>query len=395
MAFMQITNSYKQIEPISIIKAETFVFRAPIDTPVMTSFGTMYDRPSVLVRLEDREGNYGWGEVWCNFPTCGAEHRARLITEVLVPLLVEQSLILPVETFSFLTQKLHILKIQCGEPGPIDQAIAGIDIAIWDLIARKENKPLYHLLNNKKTDKVPVYASGIHPDGALKTISNCRRQGYRSFKVKVGFGHEDDYHTVTQIIKHLRDDEVLMLDANQAWTLAQAKEFVNQISNLPIQWLEEPFAADRPEAEWAELSSEFSLHIAAGENIRGKNNFIETISAGNIAIIQPDACKWGGITGCLQVAKKALMAGKRYCPHYLGGGIGLIASAHILAAAGGDGLLEVDVNPNPLRKCLAMPYPIIQNGVFIMPGSPGLGVEPDFEMSEKFLVSTYCYISNP
>jgi len=312
----------------------------------------------------------------------------------MMPLLAEQSLILPVETFSFLTQKSHILKIQCGEPGPIDQAIAGIDIAIWDLIARKNNKPLYNLFNNKKVDEVPVYASGIHPKGALKTISDCQKLGYRAFKVKVGFGHDADYHTITQIIKQLHDDDVLMLDANQAWSLAQAKEFVSRISNFSIQWLEEPLSADRPEAEWAELSSGFPLHLAAGENIRGHKKFSNTISAGHISVVQPDACKWGGVTGCLQVGKEALIAGRRYCPHYLGGGIGLLASAHILAAAGGNGLLEVDVNPNPLRNCLAIPYPTIQNGVFIMPDSPGLGVEPDFETSEKFLVSTYRYLSS-
>lgn len=386
-------NSYKQIGPISISKAESFVFRAPIDIPVKTSFGTMYDRPSVLVRLEDQEGNYGWGETWCNFPNCGAEHRARLIIEVLIPLLVEQSSILPVETFSFLTRKSHILKIQCGEPGPIAQAIAGIDIAIWDLIARKKNKPLFNFLSNKIMDEVPVYASGIHPHEALDTLSDCRKQGYRSFKLKVGFGLTVDHHTVSQVIEQLNDDETLMLDANQAWNLAQAKEFVSKISNFPIQWLEEPLAADRPKKEWEELSSSFPLSLAGGENIRGSNNFADTISAGHITVIQPDACKWGGITGCMEVAKMALMAGKRYCPHYLGGGIGLLASAHILAAAGGDGLLEVDVNPNPLRHCLAMPHPKIQNGAFILPNSPGLGAEPNLKMAEEFLISTYRYQS--
>ena len=179
-----------------------------------------------------------------------------------------------------------------------------------------------------------------------------------------------------------------MLDANQAWSLAEAKNFTARNIRFPIEWLEEPLAADRPEAEWAELSLASAVPLAAGENLRGVEDFSKVISAGHIAVIQPDVCKWGGVTGCLQVARKTIKAGKRYCPHYLGGGIGLLASAHILAAAGGEGLLELDINPNPLREGLAMPFPGIKDGNFFMPASPGLGVEPDFEIVKKYLVAS-------
>jgi L-alanine-DL-glutamate epimerase-like enolase superfamily enzyme len=121
------------------------------------------------------------------------------------------------------------------------------------------------------------------------------------------------------------------------------------------------------------------------------SNFSQKIKAGNITVIQPDACKWGGVTGCLAVAQEAINAGRRYCPHYLGGGIGLIASAHILAAVGGDGMLEIDANPNPLRECLAVPYPKMDCGDFIMPEKPGLGIEPDMELAKEFLVSSFRY----
>ncbi|MGA9537590.1 MAG: hypothetical protein WBR24_16930 [Desulfobacterales bacterium] len=221
------------LEAISLAKAETFVFRARIDTPVRTSFGTMYDRPSVLIRLEDKDGAYGWGEVWCNFPSVGAEHRANLINEVLIPLLFEQSSIQPTETLSFLTPKTHILTIQCGEPGPLSQAIAVLDIAIWDLIARKRGKPLYTLLSTKAVEKIPVYASGINPEESLKTVNDCRKEGYRAFKLKAGFGHEFDFPNINRIFEQLSANETLMLDAKQAWSLAEAKKL--SIKYLIIQ----------------------------------------------------------------------------------------------------------------------------------------------------------------
>ncbi len=384
-------TNIEKFEPISLAKAETLVFTAQIESPVRTSFGVMYDRPSVLVRLEDKDGVHGWGEVWCNFPNGGAHHRARLITEVLLPLLSTRPHIVATEVLPFLTQRTHILGIQCGEPGPLAQAIAGLDIAVWDLLARKNGRPLYTLLSNRRVEKIPVYASGINPEKSLKTVTDCREKGYRAFKLKVGFGADIDCRNISRVAGQLSPHEALMLDANQAWGLAEARDFLSEIGSFPVQWIEEPLPADRPAAEWAELSSASPIPLAVGENMRGFEEFAGTISDGHIAVIQPDACKWGGVTGCEQVARMAIQAGRRYCPHYLGGGIGLIASAHILAAAGGDGLLEVDINPNPLREGLAAPFPKIKDGFLVLPDKPGLGVEPDLRAVKNYLVSNKEY----
>ena len=106
------------------------VFRVPIDEPVQTSLGIMYDRPAVLVRVEDSEGAVGWGEIWCNFPGVGAEHRARVLESAIAPILLEWEWKTPEHAFRELSRRLHILGIQCGEPGTIAQAIAGADIAL-------------------------------------------------------------------------------------------------------------------------------------------------------------------------------------------------------------------------------------------------------------------------
>ena len=77
--------------PVRLKRAEASVYRIPIDEPVQTSFGVMHDRPAVVVRLEDSEGLIAWGEVWCNFPSVGAEHRARLFNSVVAPILLGQA----------------------------------------------------------------------------------------------------------------------------------------------------------------------------------------------------------------------------------------------------------------------------------------------------------------
>ena len=74
---------------LTLARIDVHVLRCPIATPVRTSFGVMHDRPAVLVRIEDTDGAHGWGEVWCNFPSCGAEHRARLVETVIAPLALD------------------------------------------------------------------------------------------------------------------------------------------------------------------------------------------------------------------------------------------------------------------------------------------------------------------
>ena len=75
---------------LRLISLQAFVLRCPSPVPVRTSFGTMHDRPAVFVRAESADGAVGWGEIWCNFPACGAEHRARLLDTVVAPLLLKQ-----------------------------------------------------------------------------------------------------------------------------------------------------------------------------------------------------------------------------------------------------------------------------------------------------------------
>lgn len=365
--------------------AEIFVFRAPIDAPVRTSFGVMHDRPAVLLRVEDEDGLCGWGEAWCNFPSCGAEHRGRLLAETVLPSALSASWRDPGGLVGEVARKLRILRLQADEPGPMDQALACLDIALWDLAARRAGVPLHALLGDAAMTAMPAYASGINHPGVAETVARTRQEGYRAFKVKIGFGREQDEANIRAALGSLLPGERLAADANQAWTLEQALEALPRLRRYPLLWVEEPLACDRPAAEWAALAAAGRFTLAAGENIRGEAAFDGAIAAASVRVVQPDVCKWGGLTGCLRVARAALAAGLHYCPHYLGGGIGLLASAHLLAAVGGDGLLEVDCNPNPLRELLAAPFPRLRDGRFLLSDAPGLGVAPDMGAVEKLL----------
>lgn len=376
-------------EPMVICRASIYVFRATIARPVRTSFGVMHTRPAVLLRLEDSHGYVGWGEAWCNFPSCGAEHRARLLESVLVPALLHQPFTTAVQAHDCLAQKIAILALQADEPGPLAQCLAAVDIALWDIYARRQCLPLHRALGGTGSGCVPAYASGINPDVVLESIEQCRAEGFRAFKCKVGFDDTADRDNIRQGLNALHDKEILAIDANQAWTLPEALHMAEYLQDVPLAWLEEPLRCDTHISQWELLARHCSVPLAAGENLRSRAAFRECIDSAAIAIVQPDLCKWGGLTHCLWVAQEALHAGRRYYPHYLGGGIGLMASAHLLAAVGGDGLLEIDVNANPLREGLAQSFPALRDGMLYLNDEPGLGVSPDLDGMRQHLVGEW------
>jgi L-alanine-DL-glutamate epimerase-like enolase superfamily enzyme len=361
--------------PIQIKKVESFVYRAPINKPVQTSFGIMHDRPAVAIRLEDHEGYVGWGEIWCNFPSVGAEHRARLFDSIVAPILLEKIWASPVEAFQELTKRLHILAIQCGEPGTIAQAIAGADIALWDLLGRKLGKPLWELFGG--TPLIETYASGISPTNPEAIAAKKWTDGFRAFKLKVGFGQDRDYSNLESLRNLLGPDTKIMIDANQAWDLDSAARQIQHLAPLNPFWVEEPIAADHPIKDWQMLAAQSSAPLAAGENMRGEQQFNDAIKSRAFRVIQPDIGKWGGFSGCIPVAKAICASNLLFCPHWLGGGIGLVASMHLKAAVGQAGFVEVDSNPNCLREAMAMPYPVISDGTILLSNEPGLGIAPE------------------
>ena len=366
------------LAPLALRSVEAFVFRWPVKTPVRTSFGTMRDRPALFIRATDVDGHSGWGEVWCNFPACGAEHRAQLVTTVMAPLLEGNEFTGPLQAFEHLTRCTAVLALQSGEPGPIAQAIAGIDLALWDLCARRAKQPLWRFLGGD-SGRIGVYASGINPDQPEAMALAKRAEGYDAFKLKIGFGVERDLANLQAMRDAIGPDSALMVDANQGWTLAQALEFVPRLERFNLGWLEEPLRADRPWREWQALRASTPLPLAAGENIAGLQAFEDALSASVLTVVQPDAAKWGGISGCWDVIARVHAAGARFCPHYLGAGIGLLASGHLLAATGGDGWLEVDANENPLRSTLCGALGDVDAGRVDLGDAPGIGIDPDLD----------------
>lgn len=371
-------------DPIRIARIETFRLRAEVKGLPSSSLGTMQDRNGLLVRIEDPDGAFGWGEVWCNFPPHAGESRQQLLQTVIAPELIGKSFDRPGDVRPSLEERWTRMATHVGEPGPFGHCIAGIDMAMWDLRSRRNGQPLSALLGTDPADSIRVYASTLDPARAGALAAEFAAAGHNAFKLKVGHDPDRDRDLVGSVRESLGDGPAIMVDANQSWSPAEAGDCINRLAQYDLTFAEEPISALAPMADWVDLAKRTEVPLAAGENICGDAPYAEHMAAGALTVYQPDVAKWGGIGGCANVGRRAVEAGLVYCPHFMGTGIGLAASMHLLAAAGGPGFVELDSNANPLRTDLCDLDLTVSGGRLRVPTGHGIGVEPEQEAIQRY-----------
>ena len=378
-----------------IVSVTALLLRAAVVRPMVTSFATLRERTVLLVRIEDRDGACGWGEAYCNFPVHGGEHRLALLREMFAPRLLDRRPGAVADCFDEWTRETAVLALQTGEPGPIAQCIAALDMALWDLAGRRCGLPLAHLLAESRAPSVAAYATGLDPQGLPGSLLAQQALGHTAFKLKLGFGPARDAESVATA-RAVAPDAWLALDSNQAWDVDEARRMAHALERHDPVWLEEPLRADAPLDDWRRLAADSPIALAAGENQFTEAALCRMVDSGLFRFIQPDPVKWGGITGTARVAARARDAGVVFCPHYIGSGLGWAACLHLVAALGGAGsLVEVDPNENPLREMLAQPYPPLRAGGYAVPDGPGLGVAPDLRAAAPYLVDSFVLGSRP
>ncbi len=374
-------------DPIDIARIDSFCLRAAADSLPMSSLGAMQARNGLLVRIEDSHGAFGWGEIWCNFPPHAGQSRQQLLTTVIAPELIGRTFESVDDVRSGLERRWSIMAGHVGEPGPFGHCFAGIDMALWDLLARRAGKSLGSFLSDRPAASVQVYASTLNPARAPELAREFSANGHRAFKLKVGNDPRRDDALVAGVREALGAGPAIMIDANQSWSVDAAAEAINRLASYDLTFAEEPIAAATPKAEWLRLKDLSKVPLAAGENICADDDYAAHLDAGALTYYQPDVAKWGGIGGCASVGRKITDAGFVYCPHYMGTAIGLAASLHLLAAVGGDGFVEIDSNDNPLRTALCDLDLGVTEGRVQVPRGDGIGVVPDPHALSRYQIN--------
>jgi D-galactarolactone cycloisomerase len=366
----------RSIEPIAL--------EAPLPKAVDTPITAIRTVVALLVAVQDEDGVEGWGEVWCNFPRFGVHHRARLLREVFAPALVNRTFASPAAAWAHMTAMSNVLRLQSGESGPIAAVIAGIDIALHDIVARRALQPLWRMLGGS-SGRVPVYASLSRADDCRPAVERALASGFRALKLRSS-GTIADHVAVVRPVRALVGATCdLMLDLNSSWDANAAIATVGELSGEGLAWLEEPLPVDAPVDTWRRLADAAPMPLAGGENMVTPQMFDDALAHRALAVLQPDVTKWGGFSGGLPLARRIVADGRRYCPHMFTGAPGVLASAHLLAASNSpDGLLEYGVNHNPVRDCLLDRVP--EAGMLDLGERPGLGLDVDRRRLEPYRI---------
>ena len=331
---------------------------------------------TLLVKVETDAGIVGWGEA---FP-----HRIWPAVKSLLETLIAPACIGAEATDISALMKMLIYRVHgVGRAGPVMYALSGVDIALWDILGKATNKPIYMLLGGAQCEKLPAYASLLKYAETPVVVRYCEEalgRGYSDLKV-----HETGREEITAAAQLLRrhNGGSLIVDVNAPWTLQEALSAIAPLRELRLKWIEEP-VWPLEEFDAARQISASGVPVAIGENVLTPTDFARLIESRAVDYVQPSVAKIGGISIMRDIVEAANKANVAVAPHSAYFGPGLIATAHVSAALARTPMIErlyCDLTESPFGDWYE---PV--DGYLALPQGPGLGIDPDPGILEKIRV---------
>ncbi len=364
---------------MKITKAESILVSIPFEaggTPPWSFGGEPANRfDTLLVRLETDSGLVGWGEAFSRNRDSALK---QVIDTRLLPLVIGRN----AERIAKIKFDLEFQLHNFGRVGAMEYGIAAIDIALWDILGKSSGLPLVRLLGGPFTDELEVYASlmryGTAP-AVTKAVRRAVDRGYRTIKL-----HEIEIDTIRAAVEAAGPEARVMLDTNCPWSVPEALRIDRDLAPLGLVWFEEPVWPPENYRGLAAVRKQGNHRIASGENAGSLFDFVAMFEEEAIDIAQPDVAKTGGITEVLKIAAFCEAHGIEFSPHCALFGPGQAATIHLSAAQRGTPLLErlfCDFDEELFGNATV---PV--GGRVRVPQGPGLGLEPDVRVIDRFRV---------
>ena len=339
--------------------------------------GTVWSRLSyLLVKVQTDDGLTGWGEA---FGYNVIPSTIKALEEVVRPLALGKDASDISALMAALKKPLHIF----GRSGPVQYALSGLDIALWDLAGKRAGVSVAQLLGQKVRDTVPAYKSFMRlsdPAVVSRACERALRQGFDSLKL-----HEITVDAVASARGAIGDDVNLMLDVNCEWGADQAIRMATQLVPYRLKWLEEPVWPPEDLPGLARLREAVDIPLALGENLANAVSFEPLLAAGSVDYFQPSVTKMGGISEFSAVAERAGQHHRQMAPHSPYFGPGLLATLQLAGVYSGIGGIEVfGVQLEaPLFGDIGVPG---ADGTIGIPDGPGLGCDPDPQVIKRYRI---------
>ncbi|GLT15304.1 mandelate racemase/muconate lactonizing enzyme family protein [Vibrio algivorus] len=367
-----------------------------LDKPFYFSQGWVTNRSSLIVEIITDDGISGWGESLCH--GLQSPHiAAAFIEKVFKPILLGRD---PFDV-EVLWEEMYNITRPYGQGGAAVNAISGVDIALWDILGKALNQPIHKLIGGAFRNEVMPYATGFYrvanakyPEASIEEAHRYVESGFSAFKLKIGFGAEEDIKFMRAIREAVGDNVRIMADANAAYNTAVARRIIKHTEDLNLYFLEELLAPEDL-VGYQQIKNMSATYIAAGEQVFGKMGYQPWLQDRALDIIQPDLCSSGGITEGKKIAALAQASQTMMIPHVWGSGIGIAASLQFMASLPPtplslnpiEPMLEFDQSSHPFRKDLIFDGIKMIEGKVQIPSQPGIGVEVNREILNQYKVN--------
>lgn len=345
---------------------------------------------ALLIRISTDAGITGWGEVdgcpWVVKAIVEAPMSHTIVTGLRQVLLGEDPM-----AIGRLWRKMYESTLYYGREGAVIQAMAGIDLALWDIKGKALDMPVWQVIGGKYRDSLRVYSSNMMQFTAEATADRVRKARDDGFTAaKFGwepFGQKDlaaDLRYLDAMRKAAGDGFDLMLDVGLVWDATTTIQRARAFEPYDLYWIEEPLHPDDLDG-YAHVAAHITQRLAAGEEECTLRGFKRLIDEGGIRLAQIDLTRCG-MSQALKIAEHAAQKGIPVANHNFTTDINTAASLHFLAAVPNALVLEYCVEPSEISRALARePFRLVE-GHFKVPDAPGLGVEPDMAVVERYLV---------
>ena len=362
---------------MKIERIEAHLIRVPFDmgaAPQAFAGMNWTSVDSLFVRVTTDDGIHGWGEGWGHV-ACPTTIAA--LSSLVGPALIGHD---AGDRAGLMRRMQHRFHIH-GRTGPVSYALSALEIALWDIAGKVARQPIATLLGGAPCT-LDAYASLLRysePPLVAGAVERALAQGFRHLKL-----HEERHDAIRAARDAAGDDTWIALDTNCPWSVSEAIAHARALEPLRLAWLEEPVWPPEDHHGLARVRAATTLPIAAGENAMSVHELAQMFAAGALDICQPSVIKFGGIGAVAQVAALAHAHSVDYVPHCFYFGPGFLATLHLAAAFARDKPFEIffgTLAASPYHDAILAP-----GGCIHVPDGPGLGVEPDRAVINRYRI---------
>ncbi|MBP2834225.1 mandelate racemase/muconate lactonizing enzyme family protein [Aquimarina sp. U1-2] len=363
---------------------------------VIQKVETFLIKRMILIKVTCSDGTVGWGESSSNSPM---EVVRAFIDETMGKAIIGKN---PFDT-NAIWQELFWVNHDLGPSGALSYAVAGIDLALWDIKGKLTDQPVYNLLGGKLRDRIPAYAGiplrggSIPVNEAIARAKKLADIGFKVVKLRMQIREYDLNPQPDPTVKYykairkaLPDDVALFVDPNEGYTAAQAILIGKELQQLGMPYFESPVPREN-NVDLKAIVAALDIPVWAGEKCYTRWEFRDLISQGNPDVINPDLIKAGGISEVKRIADLAQVFFKQVVPHNTKPTLGTAAALHLMASIENAGPLIEFVELDTYKDVLSI-FPKEQlhylqdDGTLKVPELAGLGMEVNEKQLKKVML---------